>query len=71
MLDETSEFFLNLYAGKGLSLITGFYIALAASVALALAFGLLFVLSLKKGQLDDLDTPALRVLTEEMDEHRR
>ena len=45
------------------------YIALPIALLLALAGVAAFIWSVKSGQLDDLETPALRVLGEE-DERR-
>lgn len=38
---------------------------LAASLALAILFLVAFLWSVQKGQFDDTDTPAMRILTED------
>ena len=41
------------------------YIALPLALLLALAGVIAFIWSVRSGQLDDLETPALRILSEE------
>ncbi|GAB4370243.1 MAG: hypothetical protein Kow0062_04770 [Acidobacteriota bacterium] len=41
------------------------YIVLPASVLLALIGVVLFVVAVRRGQFDDLDTPALRMLVDD------
>ncbi len=41
------------------------FIVLPVSILLALVAVVLFVLSVRRGQLDDLDTPALRMLPDD------
>lgn len=41
------------------------FVVLPVSILLALVAVVLFVLSVRRGQLDDLDTPALRMLPDD------
>jgi len=38
------------------------FILIAASLALAIGFLIAFIVSVKKGQFDDQETPAIRIL---------
>jgi cbb3-type cytochrome oxidase maturation protein len=50
--------------------VSAVYIALPFALLLALVFLAAFIWSVRSGQLDDLETPALRILGEE-DERRK
>jgi len=45
--------------------LSALYIALPLALLLALAGVIAFIWSVRSGQMDDLETPALRILSEE------
>ena len=45
------------------------YVFLPAAAALAVAGVVAFIWAVRRGQLDDLDTPAVRILHDDEDEH--
>jgi nitrogen fixation-related uncharacterized protein len=45
-----------------------FIITVVASAVIAVILGILLIRSIRCGEMDDLDTPALRILTEDLDE---
>jgi cbb3-type cytochrome oxidase maturation protein len=47
------------------------FIIITASVFFCAAFAALFIFFIKRGHYDDLKTPALRVLMEDMDEQSK
>ena len=46
-------------------LVSALYIALPLALLLALAGVIAFIWSVRSGQMDDLETPALRILSED------
>ena len=50
---------------RGMSVI---YVLLPAAAALAVAGVVAFIWAVRRGQLDDLDTPAVRILHDDEDE---
>lgn len=59
-LSEEREFLIQI--------MNSFYLTLSVSVLFFGIFSALFYLSAKSGQWDDLETPAQKILTEDMDE---
>ena len=50
--------------------INSLYLILFVSIGVVIVLASLFVWAVRSGQWDDLDTPAERLLTEELDEQR-